>query len=159
MNATPEPDGPDPSTPARAARRPGPTALVAPMRRVLRAGVVASALALPASGALGYLFAGWPGLWGALIGMGIAVGFFAITVAVALLTAGLEVSTLGIAVLGSWLIKMVLLIIVLVVLRGAESYSRPALFIGLLVGTIGSLLLEALVVTRTQVPYVEPVPR
>ncbi|MGB7982254.1 MAG: hypothetical protein WCF36_15850, partial [Candidatus Nanopelagicales bacterium] len=117
------------------------------------------AIALPASAALGYLLAGAPGAWGALIGMGIAVGFFAITVTVSLLTAGMDVSTLGIAVLGSWLVKMALLIIALVLLRGVEFYSRPALFLALLVGTIGSLLLEALVVTRTQVPYLEPGPR
>ncbi len=162
MSTAPEQDSSDasgPATPDRAGRRPGPVGLVAPMRRVLRAGAVASAIALPLAVALGYLLAGVPGVWGALIGMGIAVGFFAITVAVALLTAGLDVTTLGISVLGSWLIKMVLLIIVLVLLRGAEFYSRPALFIALLVGTIGSLLLEALVVTRTQVPYVEPGPR
>ena len=57
--------------------------------------------------------------------------------------------------LGSWLIKMVLLIVVLVLLRNADFYSRPVLFVTLLVGTIGALVLEAVVVTRTQVPYTE----
>ncbi len=150
-------DAPDPNRPS--GRRPGPTALVTPMRRVLRAGALAALVAVPAAAAVGFLLAGWPGVWGALIGIGIAVTFFAITVAAALLTAGLDVSTLGIAVLGSWLVKMVLLIIVLVLLREADFYHRPALFLALLVGTIGSLVIEALVVTRTQVPYVEPGPR
>ncbi len=168
MNLAPEPAAhepeprPDsaptepPQKPRPPGRRPGPTALVAPMRRALRVGAVASLIALPLSALVGYLLAGGPGLWGALTGMGIAVAFFAITVVVALSTAGLDVSTLGIAVLGSWLVKMVLLILVLVVLRDADYYSRPALFLALLVGTIGSLVLEALVVLRTQVPYLEP---
>jgi hypothetical protein len=148
-------DTSDPAGPAR----PGPTALVTPMRRVLRIGLLASLVALPVAVLIGYLVAGASGAWGAAIGMGIAVGFFAITVGVALGTAGMDTTALGASVLGSWLIKMVLLIVVLVLLRDADFYSRPVLFVSLLVGTIGTLVLEALVVTRTQVPYTEAPPR
>jgi hypothetical protein len=148
-------DTPDP-TPAS---RRGPTALVTPMRRVLRVGLIASLVALPVAVVLGYLVAGAAGAWGAAIGMGIAVGFFAITVGVALGTASMDATALGASVLGSWLIKMILLIVVLVLLRDADFYSRPVLFLALLVGTIGTLVLEALVVTRTQVPYTESPPR
>lgn len=133
----------------------GPTALVVPMRRVLRAGTVAAIVALPTATALGAILAGAPGAWGAGIGMGLAVGFFAVTVLVALVTARMDPTRLGIWVLGSWLLKMVLLIVVLAMLRDADFYSRPALFLSLLIGTAGGLLLEALVVTRTRVPYVE----
>jgi hypothetical protein len=148
-------DTPPPSS----SQRRGPTALVTPMRRVLRTGLLASLAALPVAVLIGYLVAGASGAWGAAIGMGIAVGFFAITVGVALGTAGMDTTALGASVLGSWLIKMVLLIVVLVLLRDADFYSRPVLFISLLVGTIGTLVLEALVVTRTQVPYTEAPPR
>lgn len=137
----------------------GPVALVAPMRRVLRTGMLAALIALPVSALVGWLLGGSPGAWGALLGMAIAAGFFGITVAVALATARMDPTKLGMWVLGSWLLKMVLLIVVLVVLRGATFYSRPALFVALLVGTAGSLLLEARVVTSTRVPYVEPGPR
>lgn len=133
----------------------GPTALVAPMRRVLRIGAVASAIALPVAALVGFLLAGAPGAWGALIGMGLAVAFFGITVVVALLTARMDPTQLAMWVLGSWLIKVILLIVVLAPLRGAEFYSRPALFLSLLVGTLGTLLLEARVITTTRVPYVE----
>ena len=135
--------------------RQAPTALVTPMRRVLRFGMLAALIALPVSMLVGYAVAGGPGVWGALIGMGLAVGFFAITVGVALGTAALDVTALGAAVLGSWLFKMVLLIIVLALLRDADFYSRPVLFVTLLLGTVGALVLEAVVVTRTQVPYTE----
>ena len=141
------------------ARPEGPVGLVAPMRRVVRTGAVAAAIALPVSALLGLLLGGAAGAWGALIGMGIAVGFFGITVAVALSTARMGPTQLGVWVLGSWLLKMVLLIVVLALLRGATFYSRPALFVALLLGTVGSLLIEARVVTSTRVPYVEPEPR
>ena len=154
MTDTTEPAGDSPSGPRR-----GPTALVTPMRRVLRIGLIASLVALPVAVLIGYLVAGAAGAWGAAIGMGIAVGFFTITVGVALGTAGMDATALGASVLGSWLIKMVLLLVVLALLRDADFYSRPVLFISLLVGTIGTLVLEALVVTRTQVPYTESPPR
>ena len=70
----------------------------------------------------------------------------------------MDTATLGAAVLGSWLVKMILLIVILVLLRDADFYSRPVLFITLLVGTVGALVLEALVVSRTQVPYTESGP-
>jgi hypothetical protein len=136
----------------------GPTALVAPMRRVLRTGAVAAAIALPAAALIGYLLAGAPGAWGALIGMGLAVAFFGITVVVALLTARMDPTKLAMWVLGSWLVKMILLIAVLAPLREAGFYSKPALFVSLLVGTMGTLLLEARVVMTTRVPYVEREP-
>jgi hypothetical protein len=154
MTDTTEPAGDSPSGPRR-----GPTALVTPMRRVLRIGLIASLVALPVAVLIGYLVAGAAGAWGAAIGMGIAVGFFTITVGVALGTAGMDATALGASVLGSWLIKMILLLVVLALLRDADFYSRPVLFISLLVGTIGTLVLEALVVTRTQVPYTESPPR
>lgn len=150
MTDTPQP---------QSARRRGPTALVTPMRRVLRVGLIAFLIALPAAVLLGYLVAGTAGAWGAAVGMGIAVGFFAITVGVALGTADMDATALGASVLGSWLIKMILLIVVLVLLRDADFYSRPVLFLSLLAGTIGTLVLEALVITRTQVPYTERPPR
>ncbi len=140
-----------------AADRPaGPTALVAPMRRVLRTGGIAAAVALPVSGLAGWLLAGPEGAWGALIGMGMAVAFFGITVTLSLATARMAPTQLGVAVLASWLAKMVVLLALLVVLRGMDFYSRPALLISLLIGTIGCLLLEARIVATTKVPYVEP---
>jgi hypothetical protein len=126
------------------------------MRRILRVGGIASAIALPAATLLGFLLGGGPGAWGALIGMGLAVAFFAVTIGVALVTARMDPTRLGIWVLGSWLVKMVLLIVVLALLRDADFYSRPALFVALLIGTAGSLLLEARIVVTTRVPYVEP---
>ncbi len=147
------------TAPGSRPERRGSPALVTPMRRVLRIGMVAVLIALPLSLLIGYLVAAGAGVWGALIGMGLAAGFFAITVGVALGTAALDVTALGAAVLGSWLFKMVLLIVVLALLRDADFYSRPVLFVSLLLGTIGALVLEAVVVTRTQVPYTDPDPK
>lgn len=129
------------------------------MQGVLRVGAAAAVVSLLLAGALGWLLGGAGPALGALIGMGIAVAFFAVTVVVALLTAGMDPARLGVWVLGSWLVKVVLVVVVLAVLRQATFYSKPALFGALLIGTVGSLVLESLVVVRARVPYVEPGPR
>lgn len=134
----------------------GPRALVVPMNRILRTGAVSALVALPVATVVGYLIGGTAGAWGALLGIGISVAFFAVTVAVALATARTRhTSMLGLAVVASWIVKVGLLIGALAYLRGQDFYSRPALFVALLVGTTGTLLLEARVVATTQVPYIE----
>ncbi len=144
-----------PAMSPRGAGQQRPTALVVPMRRVLRAGALGAAIALPAAVLLGWWVSGAAGAWGALIGMGLAVGFLAVTVVVALATAGMDATRLGAWVLASWVLKVVLLVAVLAVLRDATFYSKAWLFASLLVGTAGALAVESLVVVRTRVPYVE----
>lgn len=157
---TPVPQDPtDAGEPTAHSRPPGPRALVVPMRRILRTAGIAAAVALPVAGLVGYLFDGAAGAWGALIGMGIAVAFLAVTVLVALATAHTDANLLGFAVLASWLVKIIVLIVVLAFLRGQDFYSRPALFVALLVGTAGTLFIEWRVAVTTRVPYVEPVRR
>ncbi|KWW99514.1 ATP synthase protein I2 [Carbonactinospora thermoautotrophica] len=131
-------------------------AVVAPMRRVLYVGSLAFLAAIPVAGGLGWLISGPAGLWGGLLGIAIPVVFFAITVVVALATARMPPSTLGVAVLGSWAVKIVVMLAVLVPLRGQGFYDRGVLFGVALAGTIGFLLLEAVIVNRSRVPYVEP---
>ena len=88
--------------------------------------------------------------------MAIPVLFLGITAAVALFTARLSPSTLGAAVLGSWLLKIVVLLVALIALDGRDFYSRGVFFVVFLLGTAGFLVVEAIVVVRTKVPYVEP---
>lgn len=131
------------------------SAAMLPMRRVLRAGAVAAAVYVPAAAACGFLLGGTPGALGGGIGALIAAGFFGVTVIVALVTSRMSPTMLGAVVLGSWLVKMMVLIGVLVGLRSADFYDRTTFGLALLVGTIAALILEAWVVTKTRVPYVE----
>jgi hypothetical protein len=131
-------------------------AVVRPLRRILLWGAVAALLLVPVAMFIGHLVAGRPGLWGGLIGALVPLGFFGVTVVVGLLSARMSATALGVVVLGSWLGKMAVLIVVLASLRGADFYDRVVLGVVLLVGTVVVLLLEALVVVRTRVPYVDP---
>ncbi len=131
-------------------------ALREPMRRVLRSGLLGFVLALPVATLIGFLVDGAAGAWGALLGLALPFAFFSVTAATALLTARIRPEVLGAAVLGSWLLKLILLIAVLVPLSNAWFYNRVVFFVSLLVGTVGFLVAEAAIVLRTKVPYVEP---
>lgn len=124
-------------------------------RSALRKGLVAWAFLTVALSAIGYLVSGASGVWGALLASVLAGSFFAVTGIVAALTANLDVQYLGFAVLGSWLLKIVVLLGALFWLRGQDFYDRPIFFITLLLETIVLLVLEAVLVTRAPVPYVE----
>ncbi len=136
---------------------PAPTGLVVPMRRTLRFAALGAVVLLAIAVPVGWAVAGVPGVWGAVLGVAVPVLFLGITAVVALFTARLSPTTLGAAVLGSWLLKIALLIVVLVALDGRDFYDRGVFFVVFLVGTAGFLVVEALVVVRTRVPYVEPV--
>lgn len=132
-----------------------PESLLKPMRAFLRLGLVVGALGLPLAMGIGYLLAGMPGLWGGLMGFGISFVFFTITAVLAVATARLQPQWLGLAVMGSWLIKIIALIVILAVIRDLDFYD-PAVFFGaLLVTTFGYLGLEAWIVSRTRVLYLE----
>ena len=96
------------------------------------------------------------GIWGALIGAAIALLFSGTTVLTMLRTVDSSVTTTGIVVLGTWLAKMVVLIIVFAVLRDMDFYDRPVLAIVTIVGVLGSVALDYRAVVTGRVPYVEP---
>lgn len=132
-----------------------PESLLKPMRAVLRLGLLVGLVGLPIAMGIGYLIADMPGLWGALLGVGISLVFFTITAVVAVGTARLQPQWLGLAVMGSWLVKLVGLIAILAVLDGADFYNRGVFFGALLISTFGYLGMEAVIVSRTRVLYVE----
>ena len=130
-------------------------AVVLPMQRIIKAGWIGFGVLLPVGlvlVALGQSAAGW----GVVLGVGLPFAFFMVTSIVALRTATLGVDKLGAVVLGSWLLKLIALIVALAWLRGQDFYSRPVFFGVFLTCTIGLLVLEALIVQKTKVPYVDP---
>jgi hypothetical protein len=94
-------------------------------------------------------------VWGAVIGLALPALFLGLTVVLALRTARLQPSALGAVVLGSWVVKLAVLVVALALLDRWDGWHRPTFFVAFLLGTVGWLVGEALVVVRTRVPYVE----
>ncbi|MBD8080091.1 hypothetical protein IF651_13610 [Cellulosimicrobium arenosum] len=105
---------------------------------------------------VGALVSGSAGVWGALLGVGVALLFSGTTVLTVLLTVDSTPATTAAVVMGSWLVKMVVLIVVLVVLRGQDFYDRWVFAAVLLVGVVGSAVLDYRAVAKGRIPYVEP---
>lgn len=96
------------------------------------------------------------GFWGSALGAIVAGVFFSVTAILAITTSKMGPDKLGFVILGSWLLKIVILMAVLAWLRTEDFYSRP-FFLGVLViQTMVLLALEAVMLTRAKVPYVEP---
>jgi len=105
---------------------------------------------------IGWLVAGSKGVWGALIGVGLALVFSGTTVVAMLRTVHSSPQTMAAVVMGTWLAKVVVVIVVLALIRDADFYSKPVLAVVLLVGVLGSAYLDYRAVYSARLPYVEP---
>lgn len=131
-------------------------AVRAVLRRALRDMLVLVAVVAVGGSVVGWLLEGAPGVWGALIGAGVALVFSGTTVLSMLRTADAPAATTGIVVLGAWLLKMVLLVVLLAVLDGMTFYDREVLVVVVLVAVLGSVYMDYRAVATGRVPYVEP---
>lgn len=148
-----DPAAPDAAAPASEAHG---QAVRAVFRTALRNVLVLLGTLAVVGVAVGALVSGTAGVWGALLGVTVAVVFSATTVWAMLRTVDSSPTTTAAVVMGSWLAKMVVLIVVLVVLRGMDFYDRWVFAGVLLVGVIGSAVMDYRAVSRGRVPYVEP---
>lgn len=144
-----EQEPPAPGAPRGAAEQ-------AMLRAALRDGLVLVAALAVLGSLVGLLVAGVPGLWGGLIGAAIAAFFCGTTVWSMLYTVGKGATAMGAVVMGTWIAKMVVLVAVLLVLTRFDFYDRVVLFIVLLIGAVGSALLDYRAVKNGRVTYVEP---
>lgn len=107
---------------------------------------------------IGLAVAGTAGLWGALIGVGLALVFSGTTIVAMLRTLRSSPAAMAGVVMGTWLAKVVVVVVVLALIKDQDFYSKPVLAVVLLVGVLGSAYLDYRAVTRAHVPYVEPAP-
>lgn len=101
--------------------------------------------------------AGTSGLWGALVGAGVGGAFILTTVVTMYATRHVSPTTTGAILLGGWLLKIVVAIIVMAVLGGMDFYDRAALAVTIVAALVVMLAAEATAIARTRTPYVAPV--
>ena len=125
-----------------------------PLLRALKFGsvalVVITLMSLSLWGALRDL----PGIWGVLIGAAIGGSFVLLTVLSVLLTANTSASTTGAVVLGSWLVKIVAVIIVFYFIRDMTFYEPIALFVTVVLALVVVLACEVYWDITAKVTYV-----
>lgn len=119
-----------------------------PLRRALRNGAIALAVIGIASLSLWGALRELPGIYGALIGIAIGGGFMLATVLSVLLTSRTSPAmTMGV-VLGSWLVKAAVLLLLILWLKKQDFYDATALGVTVLLTLIAVLATETIAVTR-----------
>ncbi|PXY13398.1 hypothetical protein [Corynebacterium striatum] len=97
---------------------------------------------------------GLPGIWGVVIGAGIGGGFVLLTVVSVLAASKTSPTNTIIVVMGSWLVKILVLIIILAVIRDLEFYDKMAMFVAVVLALLATLGTEAWGVVSARVSYV-----
>jgi hypothetical protein len=132
------------------------------LKRALKYGALLAVAIAVVMGVIGWIVSGGPGIAGALVGTAMAVVFLGITAASILLANRFSGSDMFVGaffgiVLGSWLVKFVVFIVLSLVLKGQPWIDPLILFISIVVGVVGSLLVDVIVVARSRVPYASDV--
>lgn len=127
---------------------------VLPLKRALRFGSIALVAITIISLVVWGGMRGMPGIWGVLVGAGIGGGFVLLTVRSVLAASKTSPTNTIIVVMGSWLIKLLVLIVILAVIRDMDFYDKMALFVTVVLALIATLGTEAWGVVSARVSYV-----
>ena len=129
---------------------------------ILRWGGIVGGVILLVAGAVGFIVAGAPGLWSGVLGALIGVVFPALT-AVTILIGNIWFGTVHYleiffgVVLGGWIVKLILAIVLLVALVGQPWVQPIVLYFSLVAAAVGSLAVDLVALARMRLPAVSDV--
>lgn len=132
------------------------------LRTTLLWSAVATAALAVVGAVIGFLVGGPEGLWSALIAVMLSAVFLGLTGSSILFANRwfgdpLYVPIFFGSVMGAWLVKFVLLIVVLFVLRGQPWLNQGVFFVALVISVVVSLVIDVLVMTRMRIPHASDV--
>jgi hypothetical protein len=125
----------------------------------LRYGAIVTAVIAVVGAIVGYLVAAVPGLASALIGAVLAAVFMGLTAGSVVLANRVAPGAASVGlnfgiIAGTWLIKFVMFIVVVILVSG-QPWLRPYLFFGAVIAAVfGSLVADGVALQRARVPYV-----
>ena len=130
------------------------------MKRAIVFGLILTGVIAVAGSLIGFAVAGTPGLLSALIGAGLTalfMSFTAISILIAVrVTKGEPSTTLFFGIiLGAWLFKLIVFVVIMIALRGADFLEPMVLFVAILAAVIGSLAADVVAFIGAREPYVD----
>lgn len=141
---------------------PSPVSSTPILRRTLIWSGIATVVLAIVAGVVGYLVGQGEGLISGLLGVLLAVLFLAIT-GISILIANrwygdpLYVQLFFAIVLGGWLLKLGVFIVVMIVLSGQPWIHPMVFFLSIVAGVVMSLVIDVLVLTRMRLPNVSDI--
>lgn len=124
------------------------------LKRSLIYGFVFAGLIAVVGAIIAGLLVGPVGVWSAIIGAAMAAVFLGITAVSILIAVRFDIVAFFGIVLGAWLLKFILFIVLALALRGQPWINTLALFLTMIVGVVASLVVDVVVVMKTRMPYV-----
>ncbi|MFJ4016378.1 hypothetical protein [Microbacterium sp. NPDC090014] len=129
------------------------------LRKTLIWSAVSMAVLAIVAGAIGLLVGGTEGLVSGLLGVVLAMLFLGIT-ALSILIANrwfgdpLYVQLFFAIVLGGWLLKLGLFVVIMIVLSGQPWIEPMVFFLSIVAGVVATLVIDVIVITRMRLPHV-----
>jgi len=148
----PEPEAVFPKK-AQGASKPQPSSVPILKRSLLFGLLYAVAIAV-LGGGIAWLSVGAIGALSVVIGAVMAAVFLGITAASILVALKYDIVAFFAIVLGAWLLKFVLFLVLAIALRDQPWINTTSLFLALIAGVIGSLVVDVVVVMKTRMPYI-----
>jgi hypothetical protein len=121
---------------------------------LLLGSILISAIALVGS-IIGFLGFGGRGVLSALIGAAMATVFVSLTATSVWFGSRLSLAGFFAIVLGGWILKLVLFLILVVLLRNSDFIVGGVIFFTLVSAVLGSLAVDAWVFTRSRIPLIQ----
>ncbi|MEV8219021.1 hypothetical protein AB0O65_04570 [Microbacterium sp. NPDC077391] len=141
---------------------PSPVSSTPILRRTLTWSAGAALVLAIAAAGIGYAVDGTSGLWSGLSGVLLAFVFLAIT-AGSILFANrwfgdpIYVQLFFAIVLGGWLLKLGLFLVIMIVISGQAWISPLVFFLAIVAGVVLSLVVDAVVLVRMRLPHVSDI--
>ncbi|MDN4638914.1 hypothetical protein QCD70_01530 [Agreia sp. PsM10] len=130
--------------------------------RILKLGAILAVAIAVIGGVVGFLVDGERGLLSALVGTAMAILFTGLTAASILVAnrfSGTEFFTaiFFAVVMGAWIVKFAIFLVLVFLLRDAEWINPTVMFICIIAGVLGSLIVDVVVVATSRMGYVSDV--
>ncbi|WP_374945769.1 hypothetical protein [Agreia sp.] len=130
--------------------------------RILKLGAILALAIAVIGGAAGFVVDGERGLVSALVGTAMAIlftGLTAFSILVANRFSGTEFFTaiFFAVVMGAWIVKFAIFLVLVFLLRDADWINPVVMFICIIAGVLGSLIVDVVVVATSRMGYVSDV--
>lgn len=141
---------------------PSPVSSTPILRRTLIWSAISAGVLAVVAGGLGFAVAGVNGLWSGLLGVLLAVVFLGITGGSILFANRwfgdpIYVQLFFAIVLGGWLLKLGIFVVVMIVLSGQPWIVPLVFFLSIVAGVAMSLIVDVVVLTRMRLPNVSDI--
>jgi hypothetical protein len=97
------------------------------------------------------------GITSALIGTAMALVFLAITALSILIAGKYNIAAFFGIVMGAWLLKFVLFLVLIFLLKDQPWIHTQVLFLSIVAAVVGTLVVDVVVIARSRMPYVSDV--